>query len=756
MGSGASKRVDDGFEDEDIFDEDYEENIQRQMEEKRIATRNKEKEKKLINIFGAKKPPPRVVGMLDSDEEDAPRDTKVKSKFDLRPKDVDKELKEEINELEHTFNSLGLVGKKMWTDTDYSEETTRKLASSGRWNNNNAQENPGSANSNEYLTQSYSQHSRFPPRTSHSRQRQPTGYHLQLGAKNNQRPLKFSWDGPDNLPKNKESEEWTYKKTVIEGFDPDRFRKANKGVAGPQMGSFSRPSSQAPVMGPKLTRQTSMDIPGVIPTYDRTYTPKPEWESIQAQKQGNTGGSKKHRSGSRSASPPTNPWKCSALVAAIALGYTDTVECLIERSLINIQCSSNGTALDWAAFLGQEEVCQMILTSTELERQSFPTGKGPTTWHAAVRGRSVPVVRYLREEKSLLPIVNHGDKEDHTPLYRAVQLGLTDIVAELVKCPDIDLNDLAGGEDRSNETTILAIVRRNLDIIKLLLNAGAEITPKVARKAIETEDREIFWILGIQSQSQLKVFADIEDLSQAQTTFRYKEMETFNSMILNGLPNEGEIYDTKGGALKGTAFILNFESFDELSTRGGSDKDVNKLKHLFGEVLKMNVTTSEGKKVTRKEAMNQLQGFAKDPKLDQASFAFIVVMSHGDLNDQVLTSGSKKQPENGILSETIAYEEIFTMFNATNCQKLRGKPKVFILNACRGRESQERYSDVETDAVRIKNDVHNHGDMLMIYATSPGHVSYRHNEQGAIFINQLIQIFKCNFHRYDVARMMTM
>ncbi|TRY71017.1 hypothetical protein TCAL_10834 [Tigriopus californicus] len=272
MGSGTSKE-DGSFANDDFLDQDYDQEYERQLAQKRVETKNRSvhtnEPKKLRNIFAQAKSPPKIVGLEDSDDEspNLPKATGQKA----NQKGDDPELKTELNELENTFNSLGIVGKKLWTDSDYSESTTQEMASSGRWNNNNS--TPDSAQSNEFLTQSYSQHSRFPPRTSHSRQRRlSSSYHMQSNSRNIQKPLKFSWDTPSNLPKNKESEDWTYKKTVIEGFDPDRFRKANKGstnVPSERKSSYSSPGPQRPFQG-SAVRQTSMDIPGVIPTYDRT------------------------------------------------------------------------------------------------------------------------------------------------------------------------------------------------------------------------------------------------------------------------------------------------------------------------------------------------------------------------------------------------------------------------------------------------------------------------------------------------------
>ena len=59
--------------------------------------------------------------------------TSKKEKGDLKD---DNKLKEDLDDLDRTFSSLGLVGKTMWNDNDYSEDNTRTFATSERWENN--------------------------------------------------------------------------------------------------------------------------------------------------------------------------------------------------------------------------------------------------------------------------------------------------------------------------------------------------------------------------------------------------------------------------------------------------------------------------------------------------------------------------------------------------------------------------------------------------------------------------------------------
>lgn len=228
MGSGASKGEipdefnDDAFDDDDVSsggDREGQDFHQKLENKRRLDALKAQQQKQKASFFGRKKAaseqqrkPPKIVGLEDSDDEDV-KAAKAKARDD------ETEIKNGLNELEQTFNSLGLVGKKMWKDQSYDDETTRSFANSGRWDKNGENICGGgmvarqdSAGSNEFLSQSYSQHSRFPPRNSISRQH-IHGFNGGHAVGHKKTALKFSWDEHNmELPSSRESEEWTYKK----------------------------------------------------------------------------------------------------------------------------------------------------------------------------------------------------------------------------------------------------------------------------------------------------------------------------------------------------------------------------------------------------------------------------------------------------------------------------------------------------------------------------------------------------------------
>ena len=122
----------------------------------------------------------------------------------------------------------------------------------------------------------------------------------------------------------------------------------------------------------------------------------------------------------------------------------------------------------------------------------------------------------------------------------------------------------------------------------------------------------------------------------------------------------------------GIAFLLNIESFasDQSPIRKGSRWDLISLRQTF-EQLQYVVVTREN--LARSELKKELFRLAH---LDHSSYdsLFCVIMSHGDENDNIILSDGKK----------ISIEEITCEFSHTYCSSLAGKPKIFIIQACRG------------------------------------------------------------------------
>lgn len=123
----------------------------------------------------------------------------------------------------------------------------------------------------------------------------------------------------------------------------------------------------------------------------------------------------------------------------------------------------------------------------------------------------------------------------------------------------------------------------------------------------------------------------------------------------------------------------------------------------------------------------------------------------------------------GILSvdkKIIAVDELTTRVNGKQCKALRGKPKLFFIAACRGKNSdsgvpgpvESDASEDETLIPRLPTDA----DFLVCYSTSKNHLSYRRYalgveytpEMGTWFISSLTHVFKERMQSEDVMQML--
>ena len=82
--------------------------------------------------------------------------------------------------------------------------------------------------------------------------------------------------------------------------------------------------------------------------------------------------------------------------------------------------------------------------------------------------------------------------------------------------------------------------------------------------------------------------------------------------------------------------------------------------------------------IVSQEIVIKLKDFAKRKEHYHSDACFICLLSHGEEGYIFGTDGKR-----------IPLDEIFLLFGNTNCKGLMGKPKVFIIQACRGGETFE-------------------------------------------------------------------
>ncbi|XP_032974713.1 caspase-1 isoform X2 [Rhinolophus ferrumequinum] len=192
------------------------------------------------------------------------------------------------------------------------------------------------------------------------------------------------------------------------------------------------------------------------------------------------------------------------------------------------------------------------------------------------------------------------------------------------------------------------------------------------------------------------------------------------------------------------ALIICNTEFDIISRRDGADADIRGMKMLL-EGLGYTVIVKEN--LTSLEMVEELKAFAARKEHKTSDSTFVVFMSHG-IRDAIC---GKEYSGNG--SGVLHINTIFQTLNTLNCPSLKDKPKVIIIQACRGENqgvvwlkdsvrafedsgSQAPEEDFECDAIKK---AHLEKDFIAFCSSTPDNVSWRHPTQGSLFIMKLIK-----------------
>lgn len=190
---------------------------------------------------------------------------------------------------------------------------------------------------------------------------------------------------------------------------------------------------------------------------------------------------------------------------------------------------------------------------------------------------------------------------------------------------------------------------------------------------------------------------------------------------------------------RGICLILNNMDFGiEKKNRGSAVWDEEALRGLFEDELHFEVHVFNDLKYF--EMQQECEKFAKLCHDDYDAFV-CVIMSHGGSHDSI----------EGVDGRTIGVEQLMSEFTSGRCPSLAGKPKVFIIQACRGQMQDPFFKPIEgradsrnchADSTLPRSITPKEVDFLYAFATVPGYVALRGDNYGSYFIQTLVETIK--------------
>ncbi|CAL4064530.1 unnamed protein product, partial [Meganyctiphanes norvegica] len=171
--------------------------------------------------------------------------------------------------------------------------------------------------------------------------------------------------------------------------------------------------------------------------------------------------------------------------------------------------------------------------------------------------------------------------------------------------------------------------------------------------------------------------------------------------------------------MKNQVVVLNYIVFpSNITNRQGADKDSENLKQAFTNIGYNVVIHTNLHELATEHVLNQLQGNTSMESL------ILIILSHGNGKYCFYTSDGA----------TMDLDKIRKKFTDRACPQLKGKPKIFLSNFCRGQDIE-----LQTDnSARIEIPHH----MVTIHASVEDIMVLRHPRNGTIFISSLCKVLE--------------
>ncbi|XP_016113232.1 caspase-1-A-like isoform X2 [Sinocyclocheilus grahami] len=200
---------------------------------------------------------------------------------------------------------------------------------------------------------------------------------------------------------------------------------------------------------------------------------------------------------------------------------------------------------------------------------------------------------------------------------------------------------------------------------------------------------------------------------------------------------------------KGSALLITNIEFDNPEyNRYGADKDEENMEWLL---TALGYSVEKHRNLSGNEINRAVVNFSKRSEHRASDSTFVVIMSHGDrIDNRDFILGVHYHPFQNP-KDVYFVDDTFTHLNSENCPALIDKPKIILIQACRGKHEGGVY--VHDSVPESDSWVHREKDFACFMSTLPGVVAYRSEVDGSYFISYIVDEFSTSAHKHDIMKL---
>lgn len=176
---------------------------------------------------------------------------------------------------------------------------------------------------------------------------------------------------------------------------------------------------------------------------------------------------------------------------------------------------------------------------------------------------------------------------------------------------------------------------------------------------------------------------------------------------------------------RGYLLLIDNEYFEHFDNRDGTQRDSESICDVFQN--KLGFAYLIRRDCTAEMMVQVLKDFAQLPALHEVDSIVVAIFSHGSQGDKIF--GTNGRVENGrpAAGTYMTVFELSSIFSTNNCPAMKGKPKLFIIQACRGVLEDRMAQPVGRDIVipEYPCEMPNFIDRYFLFATVENYVAYR-------------------------------